>query len=143
MSEQLNFPPLLDDAHSLGLFTINQWLVLRMFQSAMESYPEHTPDEIAITFRSSIIAAAKEERSRGQDVAFEGDTCTALIIISTYIPCQHYGQDVLTRTICLLNDGGWPLQVLQGLEKNARECWNHSPSTPSTPVENIYHVTDL
>jgi hypothetical protein len=121
--EQLSFEPLKDEER--GLLSDTDFHILTLFESAISSSEEPRVEAKANHFITDLLAYAPKKTSGLDEEVFTADTWQVLTYIASHIPCRHYGQDILAKSVAILEASGAAWKDLPGLAISLRDSWNH------------------
>jgi len=119
-----SFGPIKDDERRV-LKTDTHLDILTLFETAINSSSYPNIDEKAKRF-VDLVAFAPERKLELDANSVASATWKVLINTASCIPCRHYGQDVLVKTVSLLGAAGDTWKDYPGFGFVMRENWNRS-----------------
>jgi hypothetical protein len=128
--EPLNFEPIKDDERSV-LNTDTRLDILDLFETAINSSSCPDIDEKAKRFVTDLLAYTTKSRFGADVVTYA--TWVVLLNVASYIPCRHYGQDVLVKIVSLLGAAGDAWKDYPGFGMTVRDEWNRSMYSMNSP----------
>lgn len=109
MTDQIDLDPLKSEER--GLLTDADLHLVNLFEAAMNSTTEININEIAQKFVTEVSKFAPKDQSGLDPISFVPSFFQVLIHIASRVPHRNIGQDVLVRTVVLLQDGGYSDEV--------------------------------
>ena len=104
-----------------------------MFETSINSSSYPDIDEKAKRFVADLLAFTTKSRFRTDVLTYA--TWQVLLNVASYIPCRHYGQDVLVKIISLLGAAGDTWKDYPGFGMTVRDEWNRSMYSMNSSFE--------
>ena len=124
--QPLNFDRLRDD--DISIVGSDEGLgIVDAFESTLNLSPEPNVDEKTARFISGFLACTpKADPSSVPAKEFLWYASSALMRLASFVPCDHYGQEILLRTVRHLDEKEPAWKDLPVFRMTTREEWNLS-----------------
>ena len=122
--QPLNFDRLRDD--EISILSSNEGNnIVDAFESTLNLSPEPSVGETTARFITRfLIYAPKADPSSGPAKEFLWNASSALMRLASFVPCDHYSQEILLRTVRHLDEKEPAWKDLSEFGMTIREEWN-------------------